>query len=212
MVPASRHSLANLQIVGINMQDDKKEWLSAMVDNHADLKDLDQIVDNDENLDTWSRYHLMGDVMREETTPELDLNLIDNIESALAKEPTIVTLAAHRSLKQRIIESPIVQKSSRYIGKSAQFAVAASVALVTVMGVQQYQQSADEYSPLPVLQTTGPVNGTISPVSFDANLNTANSAQDHQQMQRDILLQQQRIKALLVDHQKQLKQHANTVK
>lgn len=194
------------------MQDDKKEWLSAMVDNHADLKDLDQIVNNDENLDTWSRYHLMGDVMREETTPELDLNLIDNIESALADEPTIVTLAAHRSLKERIIQSPIVQKSSRYLGKGAQFAVAASVALVTVMGVQQYQESADEYSPLPVLQTTGPVSGTISPVSLDANLNTANSAQDQQQLQRDILLQQQRIKALLVDHQEQLKQHANTVK
>ena len=203
---------AFIQIVGINMQDDKKEWLSAMVDNHADLKDLDQIVNNDENLDTWSRYHLMGDVMREETTPELDLNLIDNIESALADEPTIVTLAAHRSLKERIIQSPIVQKSSRYLGKGAQFAVAASVALVTVMGVQQYQESADEYSPLPVLQTTGPVSGTISPVSLDANLNTANSAQDQQQLQRDILLQQQRIKALLVDHQEQLKQHANTVK
>jgi sigma-E factor negative regulatory protein RseA len=95
-----------------------------------------------------------------------------------------------------------------YLGKSAQFAIAASVALVTVMGVQQYQQSADEYSPLPVLQTTGPVSGTISPVS----LNTNNSVQDQREVQRDILRQQQRIKALLVDHQQQLKQNANAVK
>jgi len=188
------------------MQDDKKEWLSALVDSHADLKDLDQVVNQEENLDTWSRYHLIGDVMREEASTELDLNLVDNIEAAIAQEPTIVDFGARRSLRQRIVQSPIVQKSSHYIGKSAQFAIAASVALVTVMGVQQYQQSADEYSPLPVLQTTGPVSGSIAPVSLEANT----SAQTQREMQRDVLLQQQRIKALLVDHKQQLKQNANS--
>lgn len=189
------------------MQDDKKEWLSALVDSHADLKDLDQVVNQEENLDTWSRYHLIGDVMRDETSGSLDLDLIDNIEAAIAEEPTIVTLDAHRSLRQKIIESPIVQRSSHYVRKSAQFAIAASVALVTVMGVQQYQESADEYTPLPVLQTTGPVSGSIAPVSLEANT----SAQTQREMQQEVLLQQQRIKALLVDHQQQLKQNANSV-
>ena len=99
-----------------------------------------------------------------------------------------------------------MQKSSHYIGRSAQFAIAASVALVSVMGVQQYQESADDYSPLAVLQTTGPVNGNISPVSLTVNTNLA---VDQREVQRDVLRQQQRINALLFDHQQQLKLNAN---
>ncbi|NQZ09177.1 MAG: anti-sigma factor [Algicola sp.] len=187
------------------MQDDKKEWLSALVDSHADLKDLDQVINSDDNKDTWSRYHLMGDVMRGDGD-SIDVNLVNSIEAAIAQEPTIITLAAHRSLRQRFVESPLVQKSSHYIGRSAQFAIAASVALVSVMGVQQYQESADDYSPLAVLQTTGPVNGNISPVSLTVNTNLA---VDQREVQRDVLRQQQRINALLFDHQQQLKLNAN---
>lgn len=189
------------------MQDDKKEWLSALVDSHADLKDLDQVVNHQDNQDTWSRYHLIGDVMRDEVNGVVDMNLVDSIEAAMVNEPTIVTLAAHRSLRQRIIQSPLAKKATHYAGKSAQFAIAASVALVTVMGVQQYQMSADEYSPLPVLQTSGPVSGSISPVSLVTN----NPVLDQRELQRDVLRQQQRIEALLVDHQQQLKNHANAV-
>ena len=187
------------------MQDDKKEWLSALVDSHADLKDLDQVINSDDNKDTWSRYHLMGDVMRGDGD-SIDVNLVNSLEAAIAQEPTIITLAAHRSLRQRFVESPLVQKSSHYIGRSAQFAIAASVALVSVMGVQQYQESADDYSPLAVLQTTGPVNGNISPVSLTVNTNLA---VDQREVQRDVLRQQQRINALLFDHQQQLKLNAN---
>jgi sigma-E factor negative regulatory protein RseA len=190
------------------MQDDKKEWLSALVDSHADLKDLDQVINSDDNKDTWSRYHLMGDVMRGDAGDTIDVNLVSSIEAAIAQEPTIITLAAHRSLRQRFVESPLVQKSSHYIGRTAQFAIAASVALVSLMGVQQYQESADDYSPLAVLQTTGPVNGTISPVS----LTVANPAVDQREFQRDVLRQQQRINALLFDHQQQLKFNANRAK
>jgi sigma-E factor negative regulatory protein RseA len=191
------------------MQDDKKEWLSALVDSHADLKDLDQVINDEDNKDTWSRYHLIGDVMRDEVDVPFDANLVNNIEAAIEQEATIVTLAAHRSFRQRLSESPLVQKTSKFVGKTAQFAIAASVALVTVMGVQQYQMSANDNSPLPVLQTTGPVNGIISPVSLSANNETV---VDQQAVQRDLLRQQQRIKALLFDHQQQLKFNANYVK
>ena len=191
------------------MQDDKKEWLSALVDSHADLADLDQVISDEDNKDTWTRYHLIGDVMREEANAAFDTNLVNNIEAALAQEPTIVTLAAHRTLRQRVRESSIVQIGSKFVGKTAQFAIAASVALVTVMGVQQYQLSANDSSVLPVLQTTGPVNGIISPVSLSANNPTV---VDKQAVQRDLLRQQQRIKALLFDHQQQLKLNGNSVK
>lgn len=191
------------------MQDDKKEWLSALVDSHADLKDLDQVINSDDNKDTWSRYHLMGDIMRGDAGDSIDVNLVNSIEAAIAQEPTIITLAAHRSLRQRFVESPLVQKSSHYIGRSAQFAIAASVALVSVMGVEQYQESANDYSPLAVLQTTGPVNGNISPVSLSVN---ANQAFDQREVQRDVLRQQQRINALLFDHQQQLKLNGNRAK
>lgn len=191
------------------MQDDKKEWLSALVDNHADLKDLDQVINSDDNKQTWSRYHLIGDVMRDEVETSFDANLVDKIEAAIALEPTIVTLAAHRTLRQKISESKLVRNRSKYFGQCAQFAIAASVALVTVMGVNQYQLSANDDSPLPVFQTSGPVNGTLSPVSFSAN---NEAIVDQQEVRRDVLRQQQRIKALLFDHQQQLKLNANYVK
>jgi sigma-E factor negative regulatory protein RseA len=183
------------------MQDDKKEWLSALVDNHADLKDLDQVINNEQNRQTWSRYHLIGDVMRGDTAEKLDLDLVNNIEAALDKEPVLVSLAAHRSWRERIMQSKVVQNSSKYVGQVTQFAIAATVAFVTVFSVQQYQQSEDEYSPLPVFQATGTVSGTISPVSLSNNPEVV----DKREVQRDMLLQQQRINALLFDHQQQLK-------
>lgn len=192
------------------MQDDNKEWLSALVDEHADLRDLAQVIHNDENRDTWYRYNLIRDVMREETADTIDLDLLHNIESAVAEEPEIVSLAAHRTLKQRLIDHHLVKKIPVYLTKTSQLAVAAAVAFFTVTGVQQYQNSFDSHSPLPVLQTVGPVNGTISPVNNMVSP-VDNNLLYRQQLQQDILLQQQRIKALLADHQKQLKQHANKV-
>lgn len=182
------------------MQDDKKEWLSALVDSQADVNDLNQVIASEENKDTWSRYHLIGDVMRDEAS-QIDLDLVGKIEAAIDEEPTVVSLAAHRSFKQRVMQSAIVQQSSRWIGKGAQFAVAASVALVTVISVQEYRQ-ADEQSPLPVLQTVGPVAGTIEPVSLSSE---ETGMQDPRQAHIDRIRQQQRIKALLIDHEQQLR-------
>lgn len=206
------------------MQDDKKEWLSALVDSQADLKDLDQVVHCDDNKDTWLRYHLIGDVMRDDNATPVDINLVDSIEAAIAKEATIVSLAAHRSWREKLKDSVIVQKGSKFVGKSAQFAVAASVALVTVLSVQQYQDSAEEYAVLPVLQTVGPVAGTIAPVSLSSDnfssdhfssgkgpsSGNSNAVVDQRQIQLDILRQQQRIKAILFDHQQQLRKNTIT--
>ncbi len=197
------------------MQDDKKEWLSALVDSQADLKDLDQVINSEDNKDTWLRYHLIGDVIRDDVAASIDISLVDKIESAIAEEATIVSLAAHRSWRQKLSESAFVRKGSQFIGQSAQFAVAASVALVTVFSVQQYQQSANEYSPLPVLQTTGPIAGTIAPVSLSSDAlsanNTSNTVVDKRQVQLDLLRQQQRIKAMLLDHQQQLRLNSSAL-
>jgi sigma-E factor negative regulatory protein RseA len=184
------------------MQDDKKEWLSALVDSQADLKDLDQVIHIDDNKDTWSRYHMIGDVMRGDVAKTVDLQLTASIEAAIADEDTIVMMDEKRTWRQKVLDSAFIRKSSQFIGQSAQFAVAASVALVTVFSVQQYQQSENEHSVLPVLQTTGPVAGTLAPVSLSFN---NNAVVDKRQVQLDMVRQQQRIKAMLVDHQQQLK-------
>lgn len=190
------------------MQDDKKEWLSALVDDHADLKDLEQVIGDEQNQQTWSRYHLIGDVMRGDVAEQIDLDLVGNIEAALADEPVLVSLDAHRSWRERIKQSAVMQNSVKYLGKTANFAIAASVALVTVISVQNLQQSDDEYTPLPVFEATGPVSGTMSPV----NLSTSPEVVvDKREMQRDLLLQQQRINALLFDHQRQLKLNGSDV-
>ena len=65
------------------MSESKFEKVSSLVDNYHDDKrqsaELFEQLNNDNTLsDTWSRYHLIGDVLRDELPNNISLDLLMN--------------------------------------------------------------------------------------------------------------------------------------
>lgn len=104
----------------------KDEHLSALVDDEAGgferRRLTDELIHNAEDRARWSRYHLIGDVMRGEAPVMLDSGFAARISAAIAEEEME---AAPAALQARRLTRPVVG-----------FAMAASVAVATVLGVQ----------------------------------------------------------------------------
>lgn len=191
-----------------------KEQISALVDGEIQDKVLlEQLSDDQALADTFGRYHLYGDALRNDLPQDLQLDLSDKIAMALADEPSLEVAPATQSLRDQAAraEAPTQVDSTnvirprfgkvspvlRYIG---QFAVAASVSAAVIVGVQQYSQQ-DLQSP--VLNTI-PLNGGAAPVSL--NYQTQSPQQVSEQTR---LEQQRRIHELLMDHELQQRLRQN---
>ncbi|GGB35719.1 anti-sigma-E factor RseA [Oceanisphaera marina] len=185
-----------------------KEQISALVDGEIQDKVLLEQLGNEPDLaDTFGRYHLYGDVLRNEIPSHLQLDLSDRIAAALNDEPAMVAAPATSSFdeggkateKDNVVRPRFGRVSPllRYVG---QFAVAASVSAALIVGVQQYSQN-DLQSP--VLNTI-PLNGGAAPVSLNYQM------EPRQQVNEQALLEQQRrIHELLMDHELQQRLRQN---
>jgi len=74
------------------MQQHAEEQFSALIDDEADLppgKLLAELLDDAQARRRWSRYHLIGDVLRDRDTP-LDLGLAARISAAIDTEPALL--------------------------------------------------------------------------------------------------------------------------
>ena len=191
-----------------------KQQLSAWMDgelSHDELVQDDQLQGPlpDELKETWDRYHLVGETLRNETPAGLDLGFADRISAAIADEPTII--APDTSAQP----APTVKPASKsnvipLLGRFGQYGIAASVAAAMVIGVQQYSADQAAEQPLPVLQTM-PVGGYHAPVS----LQTEPASQVQQRLEQNQRIEQQRrLNALLQDHrlQQRLKSQADAEK
>ena len=110
------------------MNNSNKEQLSALMDDEFDgleKNQVEQILKDPEALETWSRYHLISDSLRGNLPEHLDRELAEKVSGAVAKEPAIVAPAR----LPRTLAKPV-----------AGFAIAASVAALAILGVQQQQQ------------------------------------------------------------------------
>ena len=76
--------------------------------------------------DIWRRYHIISDIMHHRTPIHNHSHLSTQISQAIQNEPAI--LAPERSYQSKIL------------GPLAGLAVAASVAAVAILGIQNYQQ------------------------------------------------------------------------
>lgn len=197
-----------------------KEQISALVD--GELQDkvlLEQLSSEPASADTFARYHLYGDALRNDLPTHLHLDMSDNILAALADEAphSVSTIGTegnkgvqrsandqYQDTSEQAVASNVVRgrfgrlaPALRYAG---QFAIAASVSAALIVGVQQYSQQ-DMQSP--VLNTI-PLSGSATPVSLNYR------AQSQQPTNEQALLEQQRrIHELLMDHelQQRLRQH-----
>ncbi len=165
------------------------EQVSAWLDGESTLTDSQGDI-----AAKATRFGLIGDVMRQDDKPVIDIS--NAVSLALENEPS------HQAPEHNLeMASGNTAKIVRFPKPMAQFAIAASVALVAVIGVslQPGQQVGVGSDNLPLLQTK-PFAGAASPVSLSteqpARVNAAAGLRE---------LQQQRIGALVRDHQQQIR-------
>ena len=109
------------------MSEKRKEQLSALVDgellSHIEPA-VDEMLKTAELKDSWARYHLIRDTLKQNVPPQLDFSFGQRVSASIASEPTILapTGSTNTLLK------PI-----------AGFAIAASVAVMAILGTQQNQ-------------------------------------------------------------------------
>lgn len=183
------------------MSEGKFETVSSCVDDfqHND-KTFDDII-NDEHLSTtWDRYHLIGDVLRNDTPDVLQLDLSAEIAKAIAAEPTVLAPKATNvfmlKLKAKVVE---------FAKPVGQLAIAASAAGLMVLGVQSnVAQNNETILPSQIVKTI-PMAGIAEPVSLNFQ------EPDRASQKQAFIDQQRRFHALLSDHQQQIKLGSLTV-
>jgi len=197
------------------MSESKFETISSLVDNYrvADQKSeqaIDDILKDEHLSNTWQSYHLIGDVIRDEIPPTLQLDLSAKIASAIADEPTIIAphLANKKTNKETGNQSitGLKAKVIQLFKPVGQLAIAASAAGLMIIGVQQNTADInDVVMPSQIVQTK-PLGGFANPVSFNYPQNSQQSNKSQQQAALEQRIKQQRrFQALLLDHQQQIK-------
>ncbi|WP_221799091.1 sigma-E factor negative regulatory protein [Oceanobacter mangrovi] len=131
------------------MNDRMNESLSALVDGEADELEvrrvLNQIEEDDELRERWSRYQLMGALLRDEQAMTVDLS--KGIMQAIDGEPMDEVPARSSAAVVGTDVVPAVADEERKISASwkngwiASGAVAASVTLAVLLGVRVVDES-----------------------------------------------------------------------
>ena len=186
-----------------------KEKLSALMDGETIDKALIVDLESDqESMNTWQSYHLIGDVMRGDAPETKNWNIADSVAAALEDEPAHSAMPNLHQVNVEptvapIEEQPKPQQAKRqlpaWLQQFGQVAVAACVSLAVVLGVQQYGGS-DPAAPeqLPVLQTI-PFAGSAEPVSLTRESLERPASEANLQEQR------KRVHAMLEDYELQLR-------
>ena len=136
----------------MSLDERKLEQISAGVDGEsaAPGADAQGWVNDHHGRSVWSRYHLIGDLLRHDLSPQAPIDVRANVASALAQEPVVL---APQQLRKGKSTGSLQQ---RLLG----LAVAASVALVVVVGVQRFQ-TGGALGVAPQLAQTEPTTQSI---------------------------------------------------
>ena len=185
------------------------ESISALLDDEVNQAELESTLEGmaESENESFRRYSLIGDVLRNEQELVTDSGFADSIQAAIAdielppleqtenvNSDNLVSIASHPKWHQRVM-AKVSQFGQSSTGKGmSQMAIAASVALVAVVGVSNIAPQQEEHMPSPVISTVPLVEG-ISPVSTDG-LKAKPSANQ---------VTQSRINALIADHNQQLR-------
>ncbi len=188
------------------MSESKFETVSSCIDDYQQYDEsfddtFDEMIKDNQLSDTWQRYHLLGDIMRNDVPESLHLDLSDKIAQAIEQEPTVLAPKVSKTQSPTLLQE-FKGKVVQFAKPFGQLAIAASAAGLMVLGVQQNNVvNNDILMPNQTIQTN-PLGGIAEPVSF-------NYEQASRQSQKQAYLQQQRrFQALLSDHQQQIKFNA----
>ena len=157
------------------MNEQKLEQLSALIDDelmHETSSAIDNLLEDDQAKEIWTRYHIIGDSLRGHL-PERYENTAVRVSMEIASEPTIL------APKKR---APDLMKP--VMG----FAIAASVAAVAIFNVQQANRAP----------TTG--QPEIVQSSIATNLSTIASSQRVNQQDNQAQSPDPRLSRYLVNY------------
>lgn len=182
------------------MTEHQKEQLSALLDGHIDGDEaLHELVENASQRERWFRYQLTGAVIRGDVSNGQPLDISAAVAAQVAAEPkhAVVPKSAWQSLQHWLQQG--------WFRPAANVAVAAGVAIVTIVGIQSYQPvtestvsaEAAASSASTIGFETRPLGGVINPVSFNMTNSPVVDQQEADQERR--LLQ-----SFFFDHQQQL--------
>lgn len=180
-----------------------QEWVSAAVDGEIDVQTMAELAADTHSHNKWRNYHLIGDAMRGELPQTMALDLSASIAAAIELEPAIVSPQAKAPIA---ITEQVTTDKNRVVPlfkQFGQYAIAATVAMFAIVGVQNVNQSDDAASPSPVL-VTRPLMGSASPVSLQTGPVQQNQSYTNDQMNE----QRRRINTYIQDHM--LQQRLNT--
>ena len=173
----------------------KFENLSALIDGENDASSssstqLLEAVKTDTDLQLkWKSYHLIRDGLRQEVPEIINFDIADKVAQALESEPAI--LAPKKAWR----DIPLVGNVVPFVKQGGQMAIAASVAVAMIIGVQQLNQQ-DVEQPFNAAPHIRGIQGGLSPVSLDQTRAIPNS---------NGVEQKRRINAYMSDHNQQLR-------
>ncbi len=185
-----------------------KEILSSFVDDQTlTTSELDALIAEAQSAQDFERYHLIGDAIRDELSPDFSIDFASKVSAAIALEPAIL------APKNKVDDEPVLNKtkeSSNVVSLFSRFGsygIAASVAAVMVVSAVQLQSNQDVNQDIPVLQTI-PTGGYASPVSLQIPSNTPDV--EVQMVKKERLALEYRMNAYVKDHmlQQRLKSNA----
>ena len=173
----------------------KFENLSALIDGENEASSSSSIqlinaVKTDTDLQLkWKSYHLIRDGLRQEVPEIINFDIADKVAQALESEPAI--LAPKKTWR----DIPLVGNVVPFVKQGGQMAIAASVAVAMIIGVQQLNQQ-DVEQPFNAAPHIRGIQGGLSPVSLDQTRAIPNS---------NGVEQKRRINAYMSDHNQQLR-------
>ncbi|PXF63243.1 sigma-E factor negative regulatory protein [Kangiella spongicola] len=149
-----------------------KEILSAWVDGRVESDDQQESLEQgSESMAVWSRYQLIGQVMRNEVKP-VEMDISSKVSSAIASEETYHSATDEQSPSSNVIPFP-----NRIWKQAGGFAIAASVAIVALFSVANTQPGVNQSSQ----QLAATSNTTIQ--ATDGTLEVIASNVDRQELQ-----------------------------
>jgi len=185
-----------------------KENLSSFIDDQTlTNSELDALIAEAESAKDFERYHLIGDAIRDELSPELSLDFASKVSAAIALEPTII--APSNKTTETVATKKAPNNVVSLVSRFGSYGIAASVAAVMVVSAIQLQSNQDVNQDIPVLQTI-PTGGYASPVSLQVPRTTSDV--ELKMAQKERLELQHRMNAYVKDHmlQQRLKSNATT--
>ena len=130
---------------------ERNQTISALMDDEHNPQVLESLVRDKDMQAVWSRYHLIGDCLRDPLTNNIAIDIADRVSEQLASEPTIL--------------AP-VKTTSALLKRTVGFAIAASVAMIAVLGIQTGNND-NISTPAPTVAMTPAVPSPTIPDTYE---------------------------------------------